>query len=43
MKKTKLYVTLLADSLLEGSDAAGKVSAKELLGLLQEKHQPGLD
>jgi SNF2 family DNA or RNA helicase len=30
----------LADSLLEGTDAAGKVSAKELLGLLQEKHQP---
>lgn len=32
----------LADSLLEGTDAAGKVSAEELLGLLQEKQQPGL-
>ena len=27
----------LADSLLEGTDAAGKISAKELLSLLQEK------
>lgn len=27
----------LADSLLEGTDSAGKISAKELLGLLQEK------
>ena len=33
----------LANSLLDGTDAAGKVSAKELLGLLQEKHQPGLN
>jgi SNF2 family DNA or RNA helicase len=33
----------LADSLLEGTDAAGKVSAKELLGLLQGKNQPGLN
>ncbi|MGB3224826.1 MAG: hypothetical protein WBB23_18625 [Desulforhopalus sp.] len=31
----------LADSLLEGTDAAGKVSAQELLGLLQTKNQPG--
>ncbi len=29
----------LANSLLEGTDAAGKVSAKELLELLQERHQ----
>ncbi len=27
----------LADSLLEGTDAAGKISARELLGLLQDK------
>ena len=31
----------LADSLLEGTDAAGKVSAGELLGLLQEKTSQG--
>jgi SNF2 family DNA or RNA helicase len=33
----------LADSLLEGTDAAGKSSAKELLGLLQVKNQPELN
>lgn len=29
----------LADTLLEGADAAGKISARELLGLLQDKAQ----
>lgn len=33
----------LANSLLEGSDGAGKVSAQELLGLLQGEHRPGLN
>ena len=32
----------LADSLLQGTDVAGKVSAQELLGLLQGEYQPGL-